>query len=827
VSAHLLGFGLPDSSAAPRLPPIARLEANAHARACAHEHEVTAAAGCPQDLGYSNLENKAKSGRKGQSADVLAGVAVDRLPGHGLLPRLRVLRSAMRAAVLQLTSECRTASELLSQLRPSAGTLHRDDGISEVSLSSNFSSNTPSGISIFTKRSDTSSGDKMRSSHTTSDSVSNGAPILQELSAVTQTWELSAANLFNAVAERGYTALVDYCTTCSPPSRYPDACSRREHSQDQLQTLLLRRLVACSDAATAAAQRFTEVQQGLGTAANAALRLGPDAPPMLSAPAAPGRQIDVDDSAEEKGDINNSSRGHEQQEKLHPLQQQQKQHHHHQEHGRQSSQAASRAEAAASAAQAVGALRLHYDRISLLLYRAHAALDLVANPKPSDNFNQYPVSGLSQEAIHDDNNDDGDTKSRDDAVASVEACALALSSAAAALLASPLVEQHLEANNLQSQPKTPTTHGNSAMHAENTPAAAGTATLGLAWEEAIARVEVASAVCRGDFFSRPTPESSQLTPTEDPPNGLVTPPTPRNTHLSRVRLDGGAGEEGRYGLWAGGEGFRSGSSAGANHEVDEEVEEVITAVGGWTAADEQEMSASSMEGTSSNDDNNFDGDSGDGRSSSLHDRRGPQRGPELRAALSLELSSALAARQRPWPVRAREVNGAYSEEEQSKSGLRAEATATVASAVACAKARDGDGACERSNADKDDVEAESTVPWARKKATKRRQGPPKPCPPIAEVAPLQPQPSSPLSPSLPLDKCGNASAMRGGAALGEMLRANATNRRRPLLADLVRGSLAATTARSNDEYTNPGSSEVESGYVVEAQPQGNFITPQL
>jgi len=69
--------------------------------------------------------------------------------------------------------------------------------------------------------------------------------------------------------------------------------------------------------------------------------------------------------------------------------------------------------------------------------------------------------------------------------------------------------------------------------------------------------------------------------------------------------------------------------------------------------------------------------------------------------------------------------------------------------------------------------------------------------------------------------------MRGGAALGEMLRANATNRRRPLLADLVRGSLAATTARSNDEYTNPGSSEVESGYVVEAQPQGNFITPQL
>ena len=767
VSSHILGFGLPDSSAAPRLPPVARVEANAHARAHAQtdEHELTApgSAGCPIE---SNREGSVKSGRNGQAAGVLVDVAVDRLPGHGLLPRLRTFRSAMKGAVVQLTTECRAA------MRP----------------------HITSGFSISTGCSENPSSDEMKFSRTTSQGkrFNDGAPILQEISTVTQSWEQSAANLFNVVAERGYTALVDcYTRRSTPIPCFPQSSSRREPSQEKARALLLHTLVSCSDATKTAVQRFTEVERGLDTAANAALQLGPPELSFASTSVGHDVQLNDDENAKDKSTFSNRSLN--------------------QEQGAQSSQARLRAEAAAAAAQAVGALRLHYDRISLLLYQAHAALDLVANPKANFNCNQHFSSAFAQDAkdAADENvdasirprdsglDDDDAQDNSDEAVASVEACALALSTAAATLLAPPL-EAHQKGANLQPQSTISSIHEISAPSIEQTTgvAAEGVAALGPAWANAIARLEMATAVCRGEAYPWPRPESlSQPMPTEDPRDGLAAQFTTRSAQPRRGnRTDGGADEEGRFGLWAVGDGFRGGSSTGARpKEVNEDVEEVISAIGGLTTADEQELSArNSIEGTG--------GSSMDARRSGggvdSSSRGSQRRGPELRAALTLELSSALAARQRPWPVRAREVNGVNPAAQEMKTGLDTEAEATLMTASAVEhRSKSEDEACETSIMAAINVEADvSAILWARKKASKRRQGPPKPCPPMARMAPLEPtsSPSPPPPTWLPLNEEVNAFAVRG-AAPNDMANANAANQRRPLLADLVRMSLAAAT----------------------------------
>jgi hypothetical protein len=206
---------------------------------------------------------------------------------------------------------------------------------------------------------------------------------------------------------------------------------------------------------------------------------------------------------------------------------------------------------------------------------------------------------------------------------------------------------------------------------------------------------------------------------------------------------------------------------------------VISAVGGWTAADEQELSGGGNERSSSSSSSITGGHGGVG--SGGERAHGPRCGPESRAALTLELARALAARQRPWPVRARTLSGAPREPEPAlEVELDREARAEGDSRVAASGAGEGCG-----------EEAEASVPWARKRvALPRRHGSPKPC--LVSSAP----PALPPPASLPLSK---GAAPRGSGSPRSAPRASggAAGAQRPLLADLMRASLAAASSSGN------------------------------
>lgn len=379
-----LGLGLPDLTGGPRLPPVVRVEANRRAAAVAAAATGVAGASAAWEVEIEPVPGKPMQQQQHHhhhhSQEHRWQHDPPRLPGHGLLPRLVGLRTAVGASAQRLVEEnCAAARRL--EVRSSLGS---SLGSSPGSTRGNAAAPQRRPGSLAAPPS--IQGPPRRG---LGDSALPGPQqvLLGDLRRLVRGFEESTAALFHASAEAGYRALSEAAPQLALP-----ALSKAQPRHTALPgggvlpgVTRHGAEVAASAATTAAAAaaaalrsaglacrsgaaRFTSHRLSLAAHATSAFALAPSVPaPGLTIESSPGVGSNDEPTAGAKliggsppASLGPASKATPSTAPTPAL---------------ATAQAALLLAAGAAAAAEVGALRRHFDGLSLRLYAAHAALD--------------------------------------------------------------------------------------------------------------------------------------------------------------------------------------------------------------------------------------------------------------------------------------------------------------------------------------------------------------------------------------------------------------------------------------------------------------------